>query len=163
MRTEEMVGSLKHLTALHEELLAISEKKTKCIKTSDMDCLSKLLMQERKQLQAVEQAEEERQQIAESIFAENGKPETERTVSELLHCIENAEQRKRLDEAAAGLIEKLVALKQKERLNNDLIQQSMQFVQLSLDMLQPAAKNMNYTDKNIKQQTMNRSVFDSKA
>src|SRR5699024_11354078 len=107
MRTEEMVGSLKHLTALHEELLAISEKKTECIKTSDMDCLSKLLMQERKQLQAVEQAEEERQQIAESIFAENGKPETERTVSEMLHCIENEEERKRLDEAAAGLIEKL--------------------------------------------------------
>ena len=70
--------------------------------------------------------------------------------------------KKQLEASAVKLTEALIALKQQEQLNIALIQQSMQFVQLSLDLLSPSLTNMNY-GKEQKDQPINRSVFDSKA
>lgn len=128
-----------------------------------MDGLSKLLMQERKQLQAINQAEDERMQVVDDMFNYLHLTPTEKTISELMNYIDNEEDKIELDKTVTTLVNVIVALKQTEQLNNELIQQSMQFVQLSLDMLQPSAQTINYTNKNEKQATTKRSVFDSKA
>ena len=60
------------------------------------------------------------------------------------------------------LTKAITQLKQQEQLNQALIQQSMQFVQLSLDILNPTIQTMNY-GKNREDAGSKRSVFDSKA
>ena len=61
------------------------------------------------------------------------------------------------------MLEIIIELRQNEKLNHDLIQQSLQFVHLSLEMLQPQERNINYHKDDKKQTKTTRSVFDSKA
>lgn len=163
IQTKKLLTNLDELTEHHEMLISISKSKTEQIKSGDMDNLSKLLMQERKQLQAIVQSETKRQELVNQVFNEIGIGQKDKTVSELMNHITNKEEQKQLDEAVTKLANSIIELKQTEQLNNELIQQSMQFVQLSLDMLQPSAQSINYTNKTVKQERIKQSVFDSKA
>ena len=148
---------------MHEELLDASNEKTEQIKQGNMEELTKLLMEERKLIQTIEQLETERQKQVENVFSHFGIETSNQTVSELVTYIENESEKNLLDEVVAALVRVMAELKRVEQLNNSLIQQSMQFVHLSLDMLQPSAQSINYTDKNEKQEAVKQSVFDSKA
>lgn len=148
---------------MHEELLQISEDKTEYIKKGDMEQLSKLLIQERKQLQLITQIEADRQQQVEHIFNHLHIDSEDKTVSKLLKYVNTEDEKREIEHHVTALVEIIVKLKQSEQLNNDLLQQSMQFVQFSLDMLQPSMKNMNYNEKSSGNETVKRSVFDSKA
>jgi len=161
--TQIIREQVTQLTLLHDTLLAISKNKTESIKTGDMDQFTKLLMQERKQLQAIEQLEEKRQQEVERVFNQLGVEPNEKTISELMIYIDDEEEKEQLDEEVTALVNVIVAIRQNEQLNQELIQQSMQFIQLSLDMLQPATQSINYNEKNERQERVNRSVFDSRA
>lgn len=163
MQLENITNCIILLANLHEELLTISKEKTESIKSGNMESLSKLLMQERKQLQAIEQAEEKRQAIVEDIFIHLKVSPKEKTVSELMNYLNSEQDKEQLNAVVARLVNVIVKLREIERLNNDLILQSMQFVQLSLDMLQPSAKSINYNEKSGKQESLKRTVFDSKA
>lgn len=129
-----------------------------------MDDLSKLLMNERKQIQAIEQLETKREKLVQTSFKDLAIGSGEKTVTVLLHYVEDKQQKEQLEQSVAKLIEVIVELKHKEQLNADLIKQSMEFVQLSLEMLQPSMKNINYNNKNLeKPMQNNNSVFDSRA
>lgn len=147
----------------HEILLSISKNKTEQIKLGDMDELSKLLMKERKQIQVIAQLEEERQQLVEQIFTNLMIEEEQKTVTNLLNYLEDGEEKEALLQIVTNLVEVITVLKENEQLNEQLIEQSMQFVQLSLDMLQPSMQQINYHDKKQENKSAKRSVFDSKA
>lgn len=66
-----------------------------------------------------------------------------------------------LQRAYEALIFVLSDLKQQEALNAELIQQSMQFIHLSLNTLEPSIQSMNYGNQ--RQEAPKRSLFDSKA
>ena len=80
----------------------------------------------------------------------------------MLDRLSNENEKLSLEKVTAKLTECIVKIKQQEQLNEALLKQSMQFVQLSLDMLNPSIKNMNYNQKQ-SQVMAERSVFDSKA
>lgn len=128
-----------------------------------MEQLTKLLMKERKYVQETMQIENEREEIIERAFKALKINDEEKTVTVLLSHVEADQQKQALEEVTAELLETIVELRQNEKLNHDLINQSMQFVQLSLDMLQPSERNINYHKNNKEQNQVNRSVFDSKA
>lgn len=155
--------TMQKLVALHEELVQISNHKTEEIKQGDMDKLSQLLMQERKQVQAINQAESARQKIVEDLFTQQGADDQERTMSNLLVYMECVEDKERFERIMSSLIDIIIKLREVEKLNQDLMAQSMQFVQLSLDMLQPSIQRMNYDGKQGVQESPKQSVFDSKA
>lgn len=62
--------AMQYLVDLHVDLIEVSRKKTEEIKQGDMEKLSKLLMQERKQVQLISQKESERQELVEKFFVE---------------------------------------------------------------------------------------------
>lgn len=72
------------------------------------------------------------------------------------------QSREGLEKTAVALTNVITRLKEQKQLNQALIQQSMQFVELSLDMLSPSIRNMNYGEKK-SSGPKGRSVFDSKA
>jgi len=84
------------------------------------------------------------------------------TVSELLEAVSDEKEREKLAKTSTLLTEGITKLKHNEQLNQSLLEQSLQFVQVSLDLMNPSLKNMNY-GKQPDSYTTKRSVFDSKA
>lgn len=145
--------------------MSISNEKTDAIKLSDSEALIKLLTKERQLIQTVEQLEEQRMQLVEQYFLKNNMQNEEKSITNLLNAVKDGKQKHELEQIVAQLIQHIVSIRESEQLNSDLLQQSMQFVQLSLDMIQPQAQTINYGD-HAKQKksdsSQKRSVFDSK-
>ncbi len=151
------------LTEAHRQLLAISEQKLSYIKNNDMEELSNLLNKERQSIQKTEQLESRRQKVIDDYISGNGIVLSEKTISQLLHHLQNEDDKRNLEQHVIQLIEVIVQLRAVEQLNEDLLKQSMQFVQTSLDILEPSSKNYNYNDRLSEGTSKKRSIFDSKA
>ncbi len=160
---EKMTDVIEELMEQHLELTTLALQKTEAIKNSDMESLSTLLMKERKQIAAIVQLEEKRQRLVEKIFEKLHVDHQEKTISQLLEHLDDTTEKEQLEKAVTRLVEVIVSLRQAEQLNDQLIQQSLEFVQLSLDMLQPSVKNIQYNNQRTDEPRPNQSVFDSRA
>jgi flagellar biosynthesis/type III secretory pathway chaperone len=157
-----MISSLEGLIQLHERLLDISEQKTKVIKDGATEELQKLLLKERKEARLLEQMEKKRQAEVEEWFLQR-KPGHEATMTNMLKMIPDQTERKKLGNATTKLTELITKLKQQEELNMDLLNQSMKFVQLTMAMVDPSIKEINYGKQKETTNSGRHSVFDSRA
>lgn len=160
MTIDTMTILMNKLTQLHKSLLTVSQAKTEALKHNGIEEMQKLLQQERKHVQAVKQIEKQRTEAAAEWFEEQGYTGQEQTVSAMLELL-SGEEKEELQRAYEALIFVLSDLKQQEALNAELIQQSMQFIHLSLNTLEPSIQSMNYGNQ--RQEAPKRSLFDSKA
>lgn len=163
MALQALLETIEKLHTLHRSLLEISRLKTDYLKANDMDSLQKQLLAEKKHVQAVAQIEKLRIAQTESWAAASGLP-VPATVSELLELIADQKSALQFEQELIGLTEAVTELKKQEALNQELLEQSMQFLQISLDMLAPSIQSLNYGTPNQDQQRpQNRTLFDSKA
>lgn len=160
---QAVLNIMEALITEHERMLNISNEKTELMKAGKIDAFQKLLMQERKQTQAISQLENKRVQAVDALFQEMGIENTDKTVTVLLEQMEEGQQKREMEASVSRLIDYIVQIRDVEQLNKELIQQSMTFVQLSLEMLQPNLGKMNYGKQQSSHMTPNTSVFDSKA
>src|SRR5699024_2593827 len=109
-----------------------------------IDAFQELLMQERKQTQAISQLGNKRVQAVDALFQEMGIENTDKTVTVLLEQMEEGQQKREMKASVSRWIDYIVQIREVEQLNKELIQQPMTFVQLSLEMLQPNLGKMNY-------------------
>lgn len=154
--------SLQTLTNIHEELLEVSERKTDIIKEGSTEKIQAILVEERNYIKVLEQAEQKRQKEVEKWYTDNQLPLENMTITNMLEILTDEIEQQELENMTIQLTKVITRLKQQEQLNQALIQQSMQFVQLSLDMLNPTIQSMNY-GKSQGTEGSKRSVFDSKA
>ncbi|WP_079478167.1 flagellar protein FlgN [Halobacillus salinus] len=162
MTVKPIVHTMTQMKQLHESLLALSQKKTDALKSNDTAGLQKLLTTERKHVQAIDKLEKARMNAVNQWYEARGVSYMEPTISEMLEHTEGSEQ-EALQAAYNELIIVLADLKHQEQLNAELTKQSLQFVNLSLDMLQPSLDNVNYGGNEEQSTQSKRSVFDSKA
>lgn len=161
---DAVINVMNETINVHRKVLELSKEKTEYIKTGDMEQLSKILVKERKHVQEMEQIEQKREKIVEQTFNHFNIPdEKEKTVSVLLDHVVHPEEKQRLETVVTELLEVIIELRRSEQLNRELLEQSMQFVQLSLELLQPSERKINYQKNDKNQVRSNRSVFDSKA
>ncbi|MYL30981.1 MULTISPECIES: flagellar protein FlgN [Halobacillus] len=160
MTIDTMTILMNKLTQLHKSLLTVSQAKTEALKHNGIEEMQKLLQKERKHVQAVKQIEKQRAEAAAEWFEEQGYTGQEQTVSAMLELL-SGEEKEELQRVYEALIFVLSDLKQQEALNAELIQQSMQFIHLSLNTLEPSIQSMNYGNQ--RQEAPKRSLFDSKA
>ncbi|MFD1334158.1 flagellar protein FlgN [Oceanobacillus iheyensis] len=159
--SEKIISKINKLLELHQEILELSKKKTIEIKDGHVDALQTLLAKERKLARQLQQCEEERMQVVQEWSAEHRLSKTNPTISEIIDYIEEDKQ-KQLLTMATSLTDTIKELKKQEQLNQVLLNESMKFVQLSLDLMNPTIKTMNYgSEKGMNEAS--RSVFDSKA
>ncbi len=164
MTIDPIVTSMTQLRQLHESLLVLSKKKTAVLKQNETDALSQLLAAERKHVQAIDKVEKQRIKAVQAWYETHGYRASDPTISEMIELAEGEEQQK-LQIAYEAFILVLADLKKQETLNAELTKQSLQFINLSLDMLQPSLQNLNYGggSKPNGDTEQKRSVFDSKA
>lgn len=165
MSTQPINEIMDKLCSLHQSLLTLSSDKTEALKNGDTDELQATIVKERKHVQAIGQLEAKREQVVAEWFSTNGINGEEHTITTMLEHISNDAEKEALQEKFERLVMILADLKQQEKLNQELTQQSLQFIDMSLDMIQPSMKNLNYGRPNTKKNDSGnrRSVFDSKA
>lgn len=136
MGVQVLIDSLERLEAVYTEMLALADFKKQAIMENDVDEIIKLLNRESKGMKTIEQLERERADAAYAFLQGHGvKSQLELTVTELSRLVFDPEEKKRLLDVQSRLSRILHQLKQKNELNQQLIQQSLEFIDFSLDML----------------------------
>ncbi|WP_409302839.1 flagellar protein FlgN [Peribacillus sp. SCS-155] len=162
MSAEHIKTALEMLIKLHKSLNSLAAKKTDIIKKGDTGALNQLLIDEQKHIKAIEMTERDRQTAVEAFLQNKGRaigPATITTVIEL-SSTSHAEDLDRLKEE---LIEEAAQLKEQNQLNQQLVYQSLQFINLSLDMLRPQSQTFNYGKPAGQKRQPSNSMFDSRA
>jgi flagellar biosynthesis/type III secretory pathway chaperone len=145
-----LIETLEKQLALHKSLLELAHRKTEAVKNNRMDELNRIVREEQKHVNAI-------------AILENKRTEhSGQTLAELLPSLSIEEQQK------AGLlrdqlVEVLQKLQQTNRLNEELLDQSLQFVHLQLDLLAPPEAGNYAPDGESDRPPATGPVFDSKA
>lgn len=139
MSAEALITTIENLLALHKSLSELAIKKTDIIKTGDMDALHQLLDEEQTHISAIEQMERKRQQAAQVLAPHIDQPK----VSDCLDSLSAFEQN-RLTKLTEDLGVLVHDLKEQNHLNQQLIHNSLQFVNVSMNLLRPQPDNINY-------------------
>lgn len=146
----------------HEQLLIVSRQKTDQIREGLVEELQTTLIKERKIVQTTVRLEEQRISAVNQWAEISQLSEENATMTWIIEQVHEVKDRTALEKVTAQLVDLIVEIKQQEQLNEALLEQSMQFVQLSLEMLNPTIENFNY-NKEQQAPSVERSVFDSKA
>ncbi|WNS81296.1 flagellar protein FlgN [Domibacillus sp. DTU_2020_1001157_1_SI_ALB_TIR_016] len=145
-----LIETLEKQLALHKSLLALAQAKTEAIKQNKMDELNRIVRDEQKHVSAIMILEKKRTE------------HSGQTLTELLPSL-SAEERQGAEEIRGQLITVLQELQRTNRLNEELLDQSLQFVHLQLDLLAPPEAG-NYAPDGDSDQTPSAGpIFDSKA
>lgn len=165
MSVQPIISILEKLEKMHKSLLEHAYRKTELVKNNDMAELDNMLKVEQSHVAAIEQLEEERQQKVMEYFRSKGiEVSTPPTVLELIEATEDEKERKQLADIRERLLQVIEQLKRQNDLNQQLIFNSLQLVNVTLNMLRPQPEPFNYSGKNASGGgVLRQSMFDSKA
>lgn len=152
METAQMTSLLERLLKSHEELLALGERKTNVLKLGDMKALDVLLKEEDLQVKKLQMIEKERLLKFANV-----------TLGDVL---EQAvlDEKENLIHLQEKLITAYDALKSRNQLNQELLEQSLQYVNMSMSMIRPENGPVTYNNPRANPYSQNNtSLFDSKA
>ncbi len=159
MSAQTLIDVLNKMLRLQKSLYEIAIRKTEVIKKGDVAALSGIMKDEQAHIAAIDVLEQQQQYAAASLTGSVNK----RSISD---CMEKAEgiERLQLEKLKMPLTDQLAELKNVNSLNQQLLEQSLQFVTLNLDLLMPAEEVPGYTKEMDDDDGLSaRSLFDSKA
>ncbi|EGQ26952.1 hypothetical protein HMPREF9372_0982 [Sporosarcina newyorkensis 2681] len=167
MSIEPILTTLNHLEKLHTSLLRLSNDKTALLKSGDINGIDQLLKEEQAHLAAIVQMDQQRVNAVKQYLTEQGRPvPAEPTMTQLIELV-NEPDKQPLAEAKDRLLHAIHELKQQNELNQQMTYQSLQFVNLSLDMVRPRPETANYSKNEVQGQSPGAkpklSSFDSQA
>lgn len=136
MSIPQLIDILGQMTAVHQLLLESGEEKKQAIINNDVKQVNQLVMSESKLVKQVADLEQQRIVLCEQFLVAKGyRPSLRITVAELSRLIFNAEEKQSLLEAQQRLVEVIGQLKQLNDSNQLLLQQSLQFIEYSIDLM----------------------------
>lgn len=157
-----ILESVKELTSLHEGLHTIALQKTEIVKKGDLDGLQSLLKKENLYIKQIRQTEGKLVQETQFFLEKHGRSPDSPSLSKVIELVEDKTS---FVKEKTKLETQIEALRQQNLLNQDLLEQSLQFVQLNLELLQPDIDSFNYNRPEVNQESPHpkRSIFDSNA
>lgn len=162
MSADQLVTVMERLLDLHKSLLEKAYEKTTVIEKGDIDALNTLIKEEQKLLTTINKFEQVRQQVVRNFLTPFHVEEEDFTISTCLTYIHDSKKDK-----LAGLREELLEVAQnlqsQNELNSQLVKQSLQFVQMSLDMFYPKTPEFNYGPPKQSGPSTSNSLFNRKA
>ncbi|HZG15363.1 MAG TPA: flagellar protein FlgN [Candidatus Bathyarchaeia archaeon] len=137
-RLTELYETLENLLNLHKALYTLANEKKPVLIRGDADGLTKLTHQEKKLIKAIETTEAIRMELVRQVMAEKGIALREGTVTELIKSLTSAEEKQRLSHYRDELLRVVTALREANDLNQQLLEQSLSFIERSLDLFMDA-------------------------
>ncbi|KAB2332667.1 flagellar protein FlgN [Bacillus mesophilum] len=158
MSATALITAMENLLKLHKSLNELAIKKTDIIKAGDMPALDQMLKDEQSHVAAIEKMEQLRQAACSKVVQQE-KP----TLEDCLPFLEEDIKNKALT-LKDSLVKEVEALQERNQLNQQLIYQSLQFVNMSMSLLQPqSVQNFNYTNPKSNQSKPQKGMFNSRA
>ncbi|MDN4606790.1 flagellar protein FlgN [Sporosarcina highlanderae] len=149
MTTETILSILGNLEKLHKSLLRISKEKSELIKNGDINGIDELLKDEQAHLAAIVQMDQSRQNAVSAYLKGNSiSVPMNPTITNLIE-VTPVPEKEQLTEARDRLLHAIHELKWQNDLNQKLTYQSLQFVNLSLDMVRPRTESVTYSKSGI--------------
>ncbi|MDQ0244759.1 flagellar biosynthesis/type III secretory pathway chaperone [Bacillus fengqiuensis] len=163
MQTQKMLDLLTKQLKLNKSLLKMARQKTDILKEGDIGALNSMMKDEQAHIAAMNQLEEARKKEAAILLSGHPIHQNEPSLSALLDMIRGEEQ-EQLRSLQTELFNVIGELQERNSLNQELIMQSLQFVNLNLDMLSPSTGMDAYNyQKEETAPAYTRSLFNSKA
>lgn len=164
MSAVNLIKTLEALLTIYGQLLHAAIQKTEVIKKGDLSALQSIIKEENRFLQTLRKLENNLLSESKLFLQKNQHTKDDFTLSECINVAVDHEK-SRLKEIKNTLEEQIGKLRKQNKLNQQLIEQSLQIVNMSIDMLSPEIDSYNY-DRSHQGQNLeesNRSIFDSKA
>ncbi|MDQ0218421.1 flagellar protein FlgN [Peribacillus cavernae] len=162
MPAEQIRISLEKLLTLHKSLNGLANRKTEIVKQGDTEALNQLLMDEQAHIKAIETTEKERQKAVTAFLLNKGQQADPSSITRVIE-LSSPTDAEALNRLKDELIEEAGKLKEQNLLNQQLVYQSLQFVNITLDMLRPQNQPFNYEKPARQKQQGSNSMFDSRA
>ncbi|WOD63667.1 flagellar protein FlgN [Niallia taxi] len=134
-----LIEVLEELVNSHAKLYEVAKNKTEIIKKGDIESLQQVMKDEQAQVMSIQKLEAARMEVCRKIVKTVHNP----TISDCLELLQPADA-KRAEEIADKLRSIISELKDANTLNQQLLRQSMQFVNVSLSLLKPTKQSLNY-------------------
>lgn len=156
---------LENLIALHKALYTLAVQKKDVLIKGDVDALVQITHQEQKLIRAVEAAENKRMELVQELISTQGLTPKEATLSELIKSLNSAAAKTRLAQVREELLRIVSELREANELNQQLLEQSLSFVTMSLDLLTDSPEEDFFYKNPVKGPNMpvNRSFINKKA
>jgi flagellar biosynthesis/type III secretory pathway chaperone len=139
MSVQQLIVAMEKLYKLHTSLHEIAKRKTEIVKKGDIDSLNSIMKEEQAHIAAIRKVEEERENAVNGLLPNIENP----TVSDCIEAI-NSSERDELVELKNMLMDRVNEIKEQNYLNQQLVHNSLQFVNVSLNLLRPQPQNINY-------------------
>lgn len=152
---------LREECRLYKDILEITTKKTETIKTNEIKELDKITRIEQTFIKKIGKLEEEREETVKNIRKEFNIDENA-DMSQIIERI-GEEHKKEIETITSELMDILQKIKEKNDLNGMLIKDSLEFINLNVNLLTNATTQNTYGGKNTTgNMTQNRSMFEVK-
>lgn len=165
MSIPQLIDILGQMTEVHQLLVESGEEKKQAIISNDVKQVNQLVMGESKLVKQVADLEQQRIAICEQFLVAKGyRPSLRITVAELSRLIFNAEEKQALLAAQQRLVEVIGQLKQLNESNQLLLQQSLQFIEYSIDLMAgPDQEDWMYKQPGQSSGSARAGMFDTRA
>lgn len=164
LSVEAIMETMSRLIYVHQDLNQLAVKKTEVIKDGEMEKLGILLQEEEALVFELKELETARSFRVRDFASHYEILAEDCTLLQLSKVLPPSEQKELLG-SRQQLLKEVADLKQQNRLNQELIEQSLQFVNVSLGMLQPEVRPVNYErpGRGDSLAKKGKSMFDSRA
>jgi len=166
MSTEAICSTLTKLERMHKSLLELAIKKTEIITVGNIEALDQMLKDEQAHVAAIDKLEQQRQKQVTDYLEAKGLASTDKaTVADVIEAAEQQTEKDTLSAVRNRLLQMINDLKNQNDLNQKLVFQSLQFVNFTLDALQPRPEQINYSGNEVRgtNTVAKKSYFDSQA
>ncbi|MFD2442732.1 flagellar protein FlgN [Bacillus sp. CGMCC 1.16607] len=161
MSTEPLIQALDEMIRLHKSLHQLAKNKTDIVIKGEIVALQSLLKEESKHVQAIKKTEAEIQELIKHLQTDN-KIYDQYNLNTLIE-LADADEKAVLISLKNELTQQINLVNEQNKVNQQLLEQSLQFVNASLDILIPDTDSFNYDPNERPLEQKGRSIFDSKA
>lgn len=135
MALTDLFENLDNLLKLHQALYTLAVEKKAVLIKGDIHQLTDITHTEQKLIKAVQATETQRIALVQQLYRENGISLSDGTLEELIKIWRGLEEKNRLKHYREELIRIVTELRRANELNQQLLEQSLSFVNLSLELI----------------------------
>jgi flagellar biosynthesis/type III secretory pathway chaperone len=165
MSIQNLIQTMNLLIQIHLNLVELAEQKTGILVLNKVDKLNQIVNKETSMMKQITILDLQRIEDISGFLIEKGyKPNSKITVGDLIKLVVKAEDKKLLTDSQRQLLSTIDKLRGINHLNQKLIEQSLAYIEFSMDLVLGPPEDEVIYRRPAQQQGIKRSgIFDSRA
>jgi flagellar biosynthesis/type III secretory pathway chaperone len=165
MSVAGLIQTMYQLIQIHQVLLELSQQKTSILVMNQVEQLNQIVNKETSLIKKIKELDNQRIiDINEFLLEKGYKPNPRITVEDVTKLVFKADDKRALEDAQRNLLRIIEELQELNQLNQKLIEQSLAFIEYSMDIVLGPPDDEVIYHKPLQQQNVKRNgIFDQKA